>query len=128
MQLKKILFESDISLSEETRNWLQSWTETAPKGLPSDKIIRELKPYRPSQPKMLWRYVQTIETESQKQLLSWLPSINRVLDAFFEGPSIYVKVAMVDPKDILVDMQLVVDAYPEMNNIVLREEIITYQI
>ena len=128
--LKDILFEGNQppKLSQKTKDWLQLWTSTAPRGYPPTSVIEELTPYRPTEPKMLWRYVQVIKTEDQKQLLSWLRTIEHVIDAFFDGAPMYIKVAEVKPSDILVDMRLVVNAYPEMDKLVLRDEVITYQL
>ena len=128
ISLESIIFEQKKELSQETKDWLRVWTETAPRGLPPNNVIEELKPYRPTKKTMLWRYVQVIQTEDQKQLLSWLPTVGFVLDAFFEGPPIYIKVAEVEPSNILVDMRLVVNVHPEMDNFVLRDEVVTYQV
>ena len=129
MLLESILFDvQDNPLSEETKKWLQHWTEYAPRGLPPPAVIKELEAYRPSKPKTLFRYVQNIEPEPQKQLLSWLPDWKIVIDSFFEGPPIYVKVATVEPKNILVDMRLIVSSFPEMEKLVLPDEVITYQV
>jgi hypothetical protein len=128
ISLESIIFEQKKELSQETKDWLQFWTETAPRGLPPNNVIEELKPYRPTETKLLWRYVQNVQTEDQKQLLSWLPTVKEVISSFFEGPPMYIKVAEVEPSNILVDMRLVVNAYPEMDNFVLPDEVITYQL
>ena len=126
--LENIIFEQKKELSQETKDWLRVWTETAPRGLPPNNVIEELKPYRPTETKLLWRYVHHLQTEDQKQLLSWLPTVKEVINAFFEGPPIYIKVAEVEPSNILVDMRSVVNAYPEMDKFVLRDEVVTYQV
>ena len=119
-------------LSQETMGWLQEWMLHAPRGLPPQRVIEELSPFRPTSPIQLWRYVENPGPEKSKLLLSWVDNIGDVLNASFnDSDDILIRTAIVAPKDILVHNRILVakmwHLHPNLRDLIIEQEITTFQ-
>lgn len=119
--------KSNIKISTEALDWCIYWTEYAPRELPSARIQKELKKTRPANSVLCFRYVAYPEEENLKSLLSWSPDFQLIINSFFEGSPIWLRMADLQPDNILVDMRKVIELNPHLKKHLLNE-IVTFKL
>lgn len=96
-------------------------------GLPSVRIQKELRKTRPTNSTLCFRYVASPNEEHLKSLLSWSPDFELIVDSFFEGDPIWLRMAEIKPSSILVDIRKIIELYPNMKKSLLNE-IVTFKL
>ena len=114
-------------ISTEALEWCVYWTEYAPMDLPSARIQKEFRKTRPVNSVLCFRYVASPDEEHLKSLLSWSPDLELIVDSFFEGSPIWLRMAELQPNNILVDMRKIIELYPRLKKSLLNE-IVTFKL
>ena len=119
------------TLSDDALAWLTQWSQSAPRDLPPDHIIKELQKFNPTNPVRLYRSVIDPATEYQKKILAWMIDFEYSLDVFFEGDSMY-RIAEVSPDQIISfnpNIFANMDPLDVVKNFdIFKEEVITFQL